>query len=144
MSETYDLYQQGRRHLAAGYAALRRSESELRELSALVAEMRRLHRAGELLAASERNAAMHRRILEISGPRGARDICSHLNSQMVRFQFRTVLAPGRSQKSLAEHQRIVDAIASRDRTGAEQAMREHLTNVAVALDHVVAPERIAI
>ena len=42
--------------LAAGYAALRRTEDEARELEALVDEMERLHAAGELLAASERNA----------------------------------------------------------------------------------------
>ena len=58
---------------------------------------------------------MHRRILEISGHRGRADICARLHSQMVRFQFRTVLAPGRSERSLAEHQRIVEAIAAGDR-----------------------------
>ena len=72
--------------------------------------MARLHEAGELLAISERNAVLHRRILDISGHQVARDICSRLNSQVVRFQFRTVLAPGRPQKSLAEHRALVAAI----------------------------------
>src|SRR3954468_4834028 len=129
---------------AAGYAALRRSDEEAAELESLVAEMERLQGAGELLAMSERNAAMHRRILEISGHQIARDICARLNSQMVRFQFRTVLAPGRSQKSLAEHKRIISAIADGDREGAEQAMREHLTHVAAALADVAPPEPAAI
>ena len=120
--------------LAAGYAALRRTRERGARAEALVDEMERLHHAGELLAASERNAVMHRRILEISGHRVAQDICARLNSQMVRFQFRTVLAPGRAQKSLAEHQRIVEAIAAGDRTAPSGAMREHLTNVAAALD----------
>src|SRR5262245_18156852 len=52
--------------LAAGYAAERRSHAELRELLKLVEDMERLQAAGELLAMSERNAVMHRRILEIS------------------------------------------------------------------------------
>jgi DNA-binding GntR family transcriptional regulator len=130
--------------LAAGYAAQRRTVAEARELRALVKEMQKLQKAGELLAMSERNAAMHRRILEISGHQIARDICARLNSQMVRFQFRTVLAPGRSQKSLAEHKRIISAIADGDREGAEQAMREHLTHVAAALADVAAPELAAI
>jgi DNA-binding GntR family transcriptional regulator len=120
--------------VAAGYAALRRTDAEARELKALVEDMERLHRAGELLAASERNALMHSRILEISGHRIAQDICSRLNSQMVRFQFRTVLVPGRPQRSLAEHERVVEAIAASDREGAEDAMREHLTRVATALE----------
>jgi DNA-binding FadR family transcriptional regulator len=93
---------------------------------------------------SGQNAVLHPRILEISGHRVARDICARLHSQLVRFQFRTVLALGRPEKSLAEHRRIVSAIASGDRRGAEQAMREHLTNVASALADVAAPERVAI
>ena len=130
--------------LAAGYAALRRTKDEARELRSLVGDMKRLHKAGELLAMSERNAVLHRRILEISGHHVASDICARLHSQVVRFQFRTVLAPGRPQASLAEHGRIVSAIAARDREGAEAAMREHLTNVAGALADVAVPERVAI
>lgn len=42
----------------------------------------------------------------------------------MRFQFRTVLAPGRAAASLAEHGRIV------------AAMREHLTQVAATLAEV--------
>jgi DNA-binding GntR family transcriptional regulator len=122
--------------LAAGYAALRRTDDEAGELQTLVDEMARLYESGELLAISERNAVLHRRILEVSGHEVARDICARLNSQVVRFQFRTVLAPGRPQKSLAEHQRIVTAVAAGDRTGAEEAMRAHLTNVAGTLSAV--------
>ncbi len=129
--------------LAAGYSALRRTGDEARELESLVDEMERLQAAGELLAMSERNAVMHRRILEISAHVVARDICARLHSQMVRFQFRTVLAPGRSQKSLAEHRRIVTAIAAGDRAAAEQAMREHLTSVCATLVEVAAPQRVA-
>jgi len=109
-----------------------------------VNDMKRLYRDGELLAMSERNAVLHRRILEISGHRVASDICARLHSQVVRFQFRTVLVPGRPQGSLAEHGNIVTAIVAGDRAAAEAAMREHLTNVAGALAAVAAPERVAI
>jgi DNA-binding GntR family transcriptional regulator len=132
--------------LAAGYAALRRTEPEARELETLIADMERLHAEGELLAMSERNAVLHRRILEISRHAVARDICSRLHSQVVRFQFRTVLAPGRPAKSIVEHGRIVAAIVAGDRDGAEEAMRAHLTNVAGTLADVAAaaPARAAI
>jgi DNA-binding GntR family transcriptional regulator len=130
--------------LAAGYAALRRTDAEVTELRQLVKEMDRLQRAGELLAISERNAVLHRRILDIARHQVAHDICSRLHSQVVRFQFRTVLAPGRSSKSLQEHGEIVRAIAASDREGAERAMRTHLTHVAGALSEVAGPDRIAI
>jgi DNA-binding GntR family transcriptional regulator len=125
--------------LAAGYAALRHTKKEARELQSLVKDMEKLLRAGELLAISERNAVLHRRILEISRHQVALDICARLHSQVVRYQYRTVLAPGRSQKSLAEHQKVVSAIASGDRSAAEQAMRKHLTNVAATLADVARP-----
>jgi DNA-binding GntR family transcriptional regulator len=122
--------------LAAGYAARRRTDEEAGELRGLVADMASLLENGELLSMSERNAVLHRRILEISGHAVARDICARLHSQMVRYQFRTVLAPGRPQRSLAEHTAIVDAIAAGDRDGAERAMHDHLSNVARALGEV--------
>src|SRR4051794_41197150 len=68
--------------LAAGYAALRRTDDEARELESLVDEMERLQAAGELLAMSERNAVMHRRILEISGHAVPRAGCARLPSHM--------------------------------------------------------------
>jgi DNA-binding GntR family transcriptional regulator len=129
--------------LAAGYAALRRTDDDIRVLRGLVADMAKLLDDGELLSMSERNAVLHRRILEISDHTVACDICSRLHSQMVRYQFRTVLAPGRPQRSLEEHNRIVTAIAAADRGGAERAMHDHLTNVAFALSEIAAT-RVAI
>jgi DNA-binding GntR family transcriptional regulator len=129
--------------LAAGYAAERRTDADVKELRKITTEMERLLAAGELLAISERNARLHRRILEISGHAVAQEICARLNSQMVRFQFRTVLAPGRPPKSLTEHAAIVEAIAAGDRKAAETAMRRHLSHVAKTLLEMVSSERAA-
>ncbi len=119
--------------LAAGYAALRRADSDVDQLRTLLGEMAQLHAAGELLAMSDRNAMLHQRILEISRHQVARDICARLRSQVVRFQFRTVLAPGRALRSVEEHGAIVDAIDEGDRETAELAMRAHLSQVAETL-----------
>jgi DNA-binding GntR family transcriptional regulator len=129
--------------LAAGYAATRRTHEEAAELAALVSEMRRLAREGELLAVSDRNAVLHRRILEISRHQVSIDICSRLRSQLVRFQFRTVLAPGRAKKSIAEHGAIVTAIERRDREAAQEAMRAHLAHVTEVLVEIASQERAA-
>ena len=59
---------------------------------------------------------------------------STLNSQMVRFKFRTILIPGRPSQSHAEHRAIVEAVAAGQASEAEQAMRLHLDNVAQALE----------
>ena len=127
--------------LAAGYAARRRTDAEAGELRALVGEMQRLQSEGELLAASARNGVLHRRILEISRHQVAIEICGRLRSQVVRFQFRTVLAPGRAPRSTAEHLAIVAAIEAGDRDAAQEAMRVHLTHVVGVLVDIAARER---
>jgi DNA-binding GntR family transcriptional regulator len=129
--------------LAAGYAAVRRTDSEARELARYPAEMGKLHAAGELLEMSSVNHALHRRILEISRHHVALEICGRLRSQVVRFQYRTVLAPGRAPKSIAEHTAIVEAISDSDREAAERAMRDHLSQVVATLMDVAARERAA-
>lgn len=123
--------------LAAGYAAMRRTDAEVEELKALLAGMLDLHAAGELLAMSDRNATLHRRILEISRHGVVCDICARLRSQVVRFQFRTMLASGRARRSLEEHAAIVAAIEDRDQEAAQQAMRVHLSHVVEALTEVL-------
>ena len=65
-------------------------------------------------------------------PTSAR-LISGLRSQLVRFQYRTILVPGRSEHSYSEHEAIVEAIARHDPDAAEAAMRAHLSHVAAAL-----------
>jgi DNA-binding GntR family transcriptional regulator len=130
--------------LAAGYAAVRRTNEELAELLEVIDEMRELYAADELLEMSARNGVLHRRVLEISRHQVAIDVCGRLRSQVVRFQFRTVLAPGRSARSITEHAEIVSAIGERDRAGAERAMRTHLAQVTAVLVDLAGRERAAV
>ena len=102
-------------------------------LSEVVPEMQRLRESDHLLAVSDENAKLHRRLLDISGHVTAARLIGALNSQMVRFQYRTILLPGRSERSFAEHAELIAAIASRDGERAEAAMRAHLSSVADAL-----------
>jgi DNA-binding GntR family transcriptional regulator len=115
--------------LAVRNAALNATDDDVAELRELLAEMRSLLEDGDLLRVSDVNARLHRRLLEISRNQTAIRLTSTLNSQLVRFQFRTILAPGRAPQSLAEHAAVVDAVAAHDPDTAEQAMRAHLVHV---------------
>ena len=53
--------------------------------------------------------------------------------QVVRFQYRTILVPGRAERSFAEHTAIVEAVAAGDPDAAEAAMRRHLSAATDAL-----------
>jgi DNA-binding GntR family transcriptional regulator len=119
--------------LAARHAAQNAGESGIAELRGIVEEMRGLRETGDLLSVSTANARLHGLILELSGHDTAKRLSRTLSSQVVRYQYRTVLLPGRAEHSYAEHVEIVDAIAARDSRSAERAMRRHLLNVADAL-----------
>lgn len=119
--------------LAARHAAENASDADIKALRAIIDEMRRLRERGDLLGISTANAKLHGGILEISRHHTARRLTQQLSSQIVRFQYRTILLPGRAEGSYAEHREIVDAIAAHDPQRAEQAMRDHLSRVAEAL-----------
>ena len=119
--------------LAVRQAAARATPEDVDDLRAILAEMRRLLDAGDLLAASDANALLHDRLRRIGGHATANRLISELRSQLVRFEYRTILVPGRSQRSLAEHTAIVDAVAAGDPDAAEAAMRVHLSHVGDAL-----------
>jgi DNA-binding GntR family transcriptional regulator len=119
--------------LAARQAAIRATEPDVEALRRILDRMRRLLDRGDLLGASDENAMLHRRLLEIAGHGTATRLIATLKSQLVRFQYRTILLPGRSERSFAEHRAVVEAIASGDPGAAEEAMRTHLSHVADAL-----------
>ena len=119
--------------LCARQAALHATSEDIERLREILANMRRLLDGGDLMGASDEQAVLHRTIAELSGHETARRLILGLNSQMVRYQYRPILVPGRPRDSFAEHTAIVDAIAAGDGDAAEEAMRAHLANVAGTL-----------
>lgn len=116
--------------LAARHAALNAQPADLEEMRALLTEMRELLSQNDLLAYSDCNSRLHRRIMLASGHVTAQRLIANLRAQMVRFQYRTILVPGRANESLAEHTALVDAIVAHDPNKADAAMRNHLSHVA--------------
>jgi DNA-binding GntR family transcriptional regulator len=119
--------------LAVGHTATRATPDDVAELRGILAIMRERLDGGDLLGASEENVVLHRRLIELSGHQTVMRLIAMLNSQMVRFQYRTILVPGRSERSFGEHSAIVDAVESGDANAAETAMRRHIIGVTEAL-----------
>lgn len=119
--------------LAAREAATRAQAQDIDELRAILGTMRGRLDEGDLLGASERNSVLHARILELSAHGTTARLVSSLRSHLVRYQYRTILLPGRAELSYREHSAIVEAIAAGDRARAAEAMRAHLEHVADAL-----------
>jgi DNA-binding GntR family transcriptional regulator len=125
--------------LAARQAAARIDRAGAELLQACLARQRELLDAGDLLGASDANADLHAALLELSGHGTALRLIHALNSQTVRYQYRTILIPGRPAASVAEHTAIVEAVVSGRSEDAESAMRNHLFNVAQAVQRGLLP-----
>lgn len=120
--------------LAARQAAERIDDVGAGRLADCLARHRGLLERGDLLGASDANADLHATLLELSGHTTAVRLIQSLNAQTVRYQYRTILIPGRPVASVAEHAAIVDAVSAGDPSRAEAAMRTHLFNVADAVE----------
>jgi DNA-binding GntR family transcriptional regulator len=119
--------------LAVRMTAERIDEEGIERLGACLARHRELLESGDLLGASDANADLHAALIELSGHSTAQRLIHGLSSQTVRYQYRTILIPGRPAASQAEHAAIVEAVVAREPERAEQAMRRHLFSVAEAL-----------
>ena len=125
--------------LAVRMTAQRIDDAGSARLRAALARQRELLELGDLLGASDANADLHATLLELSGHGTALRLIHALNSQSVRYQYRTILIPGRPAASVAEHAAIVDAVIAGHPDDAEQAMRGHLFNVAQAMQRGLLP-----
>lgn len=120
---------------AVRHAALNRTPDDIAALRIILAEMESRLEEGDLLAASDVNGQFHRRLIEIANHATISRLLKMLNSQLIRFQYRTILTPGRPPRSLAEHKAILEAVEAGDPDMAEKAMRAHLSQVTEALRH---------
>lgn len=119
--------------LVARYAAINATPEDCDVLFRHLAEQQRCIEVGNLLRSSEINGKLHQTLLRIANHATATRLLDMLKPQNVRFQYRTILVPGRPENSLQEHRAIVNAVANHDPELAETAMRVHLSHVAEAL-----------
>jgi DNA-binding GntR family transcriptional regulator len=119
--------------LAVRQTAERIDDPGRARLEACLARQREQLESGDLLGASDANADLHAALLELSEHATAIRLIHALNAQTVRYQYRTILIPGRPAASVAEHAAIVEATVAGRADEAENAMRRHLFNVAEAV-----------
>lgn len=119
--------------LVAARAAERLTDAQAEELREVGERMRAAVAAGELVAYSDLNAALHGLLRDIAQHETATRIVEQLNGQLVRHQFRLAMLPGRPAQSLPEHLAIIDAVCARDAARARAAMSAHIGSVLATL-----------
>ena len=123
--------------LLARCAALEAGSDDVAELRAIVAAMTERLRESDTLGYMQLNAQLHRRIWKISDNQVAIKMLNTLKSQSIRFQYGTILRPGRPKQSLREHEEIVAAIAAHDPDACDAAMAQHLGHVLETLQWAI-------
>jgi DNA-binding GntR family transcriptional regulator len=115
--------------MLARRAAMRAKPADLRDLQQVIVEMRERVEAGDSIGYSELNVSFHQRIWAAAEHPTASRLVGGLKSQGIRFQYHTIQRPGRTERSLREHEAIFGALKDHDGDAAETAMREHLAEV---------------
>ncbi len=123
--------------LIARIAGTRATTADVADLQAIIGEMEDRLSHGDALGYSALNAPFHQRIWAIADNGLASRLLGTLKSQSIRFQYRTILRPGRTAQSLCEHRAIVAALATGDPDACETAMAEHLRHVIETLQWAI-------
>lgn len=115
--------------LLARQAAAKATASDIRELRHVLVDMRKRLSNGDSIGYSELNPKFHQLIWATARNPTAGRLVGTLKSQSLRFQYQTMLRPGRPQRSLREHELVFSAIVAHDSEAADAAMRDHLEEV---------------
>ena len=111
---------------AAATVATTATDSQLQELTALHTQLEKsIKDRVEFFALNE---AFHIKLLEIANNKWASQIVADLRKVMKLNRAQSLLKTGRIERSLAEHSAVMSALAKRDPSSAQSAMRAHITS----------------
>lgn len=83
--------------------------------------------------ASQINRHFHELLIEKSGNQWLKSILANLDDHLQRYRMLSYFQEGRLEKSIQEHQRVLDAILAEQPDEAEAGMKAHLMSVAADL-----------
>ncbi len=109
------------------------TQPELKELRAILSEMKKCLKEHDLIRYSHNNWRFHDVIYRVCPNRPAVDMVVAIKNQLKRYNIKTMLVQGRGEDSLDEHSKILAALQKRDADGAEAQMRRHIANLRAVL-----------
>lgn len=120
--------------LVARKAAANISDEELNELERILAWMLLCIQENRLDDYSASNQEFHKVIYTTSKNEEAVEMINIIRTQLIRYHFRTILVPGRTQASYQDHLKILETLKARDGKLAEEAVRNHIANVRITIE----------
>lgn len=105
------------------------SEEQIAQLEETLKTMKRHLDSNELIQYSQFNLVFHQIIYDACPNRTAVELTTNLKKQMRKYNTKTILIPGRSSQSFAEHAAILEAVKNRDDELAEALILRHVNSV---------------
>ena len=122
---------------AAALAAPRRSDDDLAQLEAHVAEMRAAHERDDVDAFVDADLAFHEVILRASGNVFLRVLFEPLTRVLAERRAQTSRVPEIQAHAIAEHAAVLEALRTGDAETARRAMDRHMDQTMDDLRHYV-------
>jgi DNA-binding GntR family transcriptional regulator len=119
--------------LAAVLAIEKATPADIAELRAVVVEMEDALATDDVMRYAALNHRFHKIILDAADHEIVTRMLGSMRYPLIRYQFGSILVPGRRDQSLAEHQAILAALEAKDPTAIERAARLHVSNVREAV-----------
>lgn len=123
--------------LAAGLAAERIDDDEIKQMKELLDADKPLVAAKDYPRIIENDTAFHDVIYKASRNKRCMNIISNLREQITAIRGRSMPYPGRLETMLKEHENIYEAIAQRSVDKAQKAVRTHMENAERTLLKVI-------
>ena len=123
---------------AGELAAARMTEAELGEIAALHESMLAAHRAGRRKQFLARNEAIHERIVAAAGNPTLASLHRALSLRLRRIRYVARVAEASWERSVAEHEAIIEALLRRDGAALCARLRDHLASKRAAVREAVA------
>ena len=120
--------------LCARGAALAMTAAELRALQEIVTAAAALTAANDREGYAALNEAFHDTVCRGAHNAYLLQLTLETRSRLAPFRHAQFSAPGRLERSLAEHRQVLAAIGRRDAAGAFEAMRAHIVIVRDAVE----------
>lgn len=105
------------------------SNDEITKLSETLNRMKEHLKYNRYDEYSKLNNEFHRIIYDACSNKQAVDMIKVIKTQLARYHIRTILVPGRNEKSYMEHLAILEALKKRDEDAVAQAIQTHISNV---------------
>lgn len=117
--------------MAARLVATKITDEILEEMKKYFEGREQQIRGGYLEEYSKADVNFHDLLLRACGNERLVRMMNNLYDYIQMLRLRTVILPGRAEKSLKEHLMIIDALEKRDPDLAEKKIREHIRNVKI-------------